>query len=154
MPRKNTLFIHFILLHSLGLISNDVSRSVNPLKKEDSSACRDHILLQNPLVVREPPPTTLLRGRTEPEDEGRTDDEALLLLAEDEDEVLPEGLAVVVGLLPEDGLAAVDGLPFEAGLAPDVGFAAVDGELDDGAEGLDAGGGVACAIGVPPLDRL
>ena len=109
-----------------------------------------------------------MRGRTEPEDEGRADDDALPLLVEDEAEVLPEGLAVVVGLLPEEGLAAVDGLPpeeglaaveglpLEAGLAPDEGFAVMEGELADGVAGLsDAGGTFACANGAPPpLERL
>lgn len=85
-----------------------------------------------------------MRGRTEPEEVGRTDDEALLLLVEDEGDVLPEGLVVVAGLLPDDGL------PLEAGLLPDEGFAVVEGELADGVEGLDAGGGVACANGAPP----
>lgn len=84
-----------------------------------------------------------MRGRTEPDDEGRADDEEPLLLAEDEDDV-PEALAVLVGLLPEEGLAVVDGLPLEDGLA------VVEGELADGVEGLDAGGGVACANGAPP----
>ena len=50
---------------------------------------------QNPLVVRVPPPTTLVRGRAEPEEAGRTEADVLLLLAEDEDDVLLEGLAVV-----------------------------------------------------------
>lgn len=105
---------------------------------------------QNPLVVRVPPPTTLVRGRAEPEEAGRTEADVLLLLAEDEDDVLPEGLAVVEGLLPDEGLLPVDGL------LPDEGLAVVDGELVFGAEGLsDAGGGVACATGAPPpLERL
>ena len=97
-------------------------------------------------MVREPPPTTLLRGRTEPEDEGRAEGETPLLLDEEEVEALPEDLVVVVGLLPEDGLppdeglAAVDGLPLEDGL-----------EFADGVDGLSATGGtLACATGAPP----
>ena len=102
--------------------------------------------IQNPRVVLAPPPTTLLRGRTEPEDEGRAEGETLLLLDGEEVEALPEDLVVVVGLLPDDGLppddglAAVDGLPLEDGL-----------EFVDGVEGLsDAGGTLACATGAPP----
>ena len=97
---------------------------------------------QNPRDVLAPPPTTLVRGRTLPEEVGRTVEEALLL-AEDEDDVLPEDLAEVEGLLPDEGL------PLEEG------FALVDGELADGAEGFDAGGGVTCATGaLPPEERL
>ena len=69
-------------------------------------------------------------------------------MAEDEDEVPTEDLAVVVGLPPEDGLPPIEDFPLVEGLA------LVDGELADGVEGLEAGGGVACATGVPPLDRL
>lgn len=99
-----------------------------------------------------------MRGRTEPEEAGRADDDAALLLAEDE--VLPKGLAVVVGLLPDDGLPLAEGFPPVEGLAladgplPEEGLAFADGELADGAEGLEAGGGVACATGAPPPDRL
>ena len=84
-----------------------------------------------------------MRGRTEPLDAGRADTDAQLLLAEDEDDVLPEGLAVVEGLLPVDGLLPDEGLPPEAGLALDAGFAIVEGELADGAGFSAAGGGVA-----------
>ena len=100
-----------------------------------------------------------MRGRTEPDDEGWADDEAPLLLAGDEADVLPDGLAAVAGLLPDDGfppvegLALGDGLPLDAGLAPDEGFAVVDGELADGVEDLGAGGGVACATGAPPPEE-
>ena len=103
---------------------------------------------QNPRDVLAPPPTTLVRGRTLPEEAGRTVEEALLL-AEDENDVLPEDLAEVEGLLPDDGL------PLDEGFAVDEGFALVDGELADGAEGFDAGGGVTCATGaLPPDERL
>lgn len=103
---------------------------------------------QNPRVVLVPPPTTLVRGRALPEEAGRAVEDALLL-AEDEDDVLPEGLAVVEGLLPVNGL-----LPDE-GFALDAGFALVDGELDDGEVGFGADGGVVCATGSPPpLYRL
>ena len=96
-----------------------------------------------------------MRGRALPEEAGR----AALLLAEVEDDELPEGLAVVEGLLPEDGRLLDDGLPPEAGLAPeeglaeDDGFEPVDGWLADGCDGLsEAGGGVTCATGsLPPL---
>ena len=122
---------------------------------------------QNPLVVLAAPPTTLVRGRTEPEEEGRAEDDAPLLLAEaadvppdgfpaDEGVLLAagfppvEGLALVDGLPPVEGLALVDGLPVEDGLA------LVDGELAEGADGFsDAGGTVACANGAPPpFERL
>ena len=103
-----------------------------------------------------PPPTTLVRGRAEPEEAGRTEADVLLLLAEDEDDVLLEGLAVVEGLLPDEGLPPDEGLLPVDGVLPDEGLAVVDGELVFGAEGLsDAGGGVACATGAPPpLERL
>ena len=86
--------------------------------------------------MRAPPEITLVRGRTAPLDAGRGTDDALLL-AEDEVDALPEGLAVVEGLLPEDGL------PLDEGLPPVAGLAVVEGVLADGAEGFDAGGGVA-----------
>lgn len=104
---------------------------------------------QNPLVVRAVPPTTLVRGRTEPEDEGRADEVALLLLVEVVD-ALPEGFA------PVEGLALEEGLPPDDGLALEEGLALGDGELADGADGCsDAGGTFACANGAPPpLERL
>ena len=107
-------------------------------------------------MVRVPPPTTLLRGRTGPEDEGRAEDDALLLLAVAAGCEPPEGFPAVEGLPPVDGLEPLDGVPPEEGLAPEDGFAFVDGEFADGVEGLsDAGGGVACANGAPPPpDRL
>ena len=81
-------------------------------------------------------------------------------MAEDEDEVPTEDLAVVVGLPPEDGLPPIEDFPLVEGLAlvdglpPEEGLVSVDGELAEGVEGLEAGGEVACATGVPPLDRL
>ena len=51
--------------------------------------------VQNPLVVRVPPPTTLLRGRTLPVVEGRAGDDATLLAVVD--------------------CAAPDGFPADAG---------------------------------------
>ena len=94
-----------------------------------------------------------MRERTEPEEAGRADADALLLLAEDEVDELLEGFAVVEGLLPEEGLLPDDGLPLDEGLAPDAGFAVVEGVLVAGVEGFDAGGGVACATGAPPPEE-
>ena len=90
-----------------------------------------------------------MRGRALPEEAGR----AALLLAEVEDDELPEGLDVVGGLLPEDGRLPEAGLAPEEGLAEDDGFEPVDGWLADGCDGLsEAGGGVTCATGsLPPL---
>ena len=91
----------------------------------------------------------MVRGRTEPEEAGRAEDFALLLFDDDELDVLPEGLAVVEGLPTEEGL------PPDAGFADEAGFAVAEGELAEGAEGFsEAGGGVACATGAPPEDRL
>ena len=91
-----------------------------------------------------------MRGRTEPEEAGRAEADALLPLADDELEALPEGLDVAEGLLPEEGLLPDDGLPPDVGLLPDAGFAVVEGELADGAGLSAAGGGVAWATGSPP----
>ena len=68
-------------------------------------------------MVRVPPPTTLLRGRTEPEDEGRAEGETLLLLV------------VVAGCEPPDGLPVDEGLPPEEGLELLAGLGLVDGVL-------------------------
>ena len=109
-------------------------------------------------MVREPPPTTLLRGRTEPEDEGRAEGETLLLLVVVAGCAPPDGLPADEGLPLEEGLPLVagleltDGVPPEEGLVPEEGLALVVGEL---AEGLsDAGGTFACAKGAPPPERL
>ena len=104
---------------------------------------------QNPRVVLVLPPTTLVRGRALPEEAGRGV-EVVLLLAVDEDEELPEGLVVVEGLLLVEGLLPDEGVPPDAGLALVEGLAVVEGELVAGAEGFDAGGGVAWATGSPP----
>ena len=106
-------------------------------------------------MVRVPPPTTLVRGRTEPEEAGRaTVADALLLLVEvvewDAPEGFPadEGLPLVEGLALVAGLGLVDGVPPEEGLVLEEGFALVVGEL---ADGLSATGGtLACATGAPP----
>lgn len=93
-------------------------------------------------MVRPPLGITLLRERTEPEEDGRTEADAVLF--EVDVCALPEGL------LPEEGLAPVDGL------APDDGFEPVDGVFVFGAEGFSvAGGTFACATGSPPpVERL
>ena len=97
-----------------------------------------------------------MRGRAEPEETGQAV-EVALLLAEDEVDVLPEDLAVVEGLLPEEGRLLEDGLPPEAGLVPDEGlaeedgFEPVEGWLADGCDGLSEDGGTfACTTGSPP----
>ena len=59
-------------------------------------------------MLRPPPEITLLRGRTEPEDDGRAEDDEVLLDVEvrallDEALLLVEGF-VPEGLLPEEGL--------------------------------------------------
>ena len=105
---------------------------------------------QNPLVVLAAPPTTLVRGRTEPEEEGRAEDDAPLLLAEAAD-VPPDGFPADEGALLAAGFPPVEGLALVEGLPPVEGLALVDGELDEGADGFsDAGGTVACANGAPP----
>lgn len=96
---------------------------------------------QNPRVLRVPLEITLLRGRTEPDEEGRAEaDEALL----EEDCGLLE-----VGLLPEEGLEP-------EGLDPVEGLEPVDGVLVFGAAGFSEAGGIfVCATGAPPpLERL
>jgi len=87
-------------------------------------------------VVRPPPEITLLRGRTEPEEDGRAEEDDMLLEVEVCD-LLEEGL------LPEEGFE-LDGLEL------------VDGVLVFGAAGLSvAGGTFACATcSPPPLERL
>lgn len=109
-------------------------------------------------MVREPPPTTLLRGRTEPEVEGRVEEVTPLLFAEVAVCVPPVGFTADEGLPLVEGFAlfvSLDGEPPEEGLDPEDGFAVVDGELADGVDGLsDVGGTLACATGAPPLNRL
>lgn len=84
---------------------------------------------------------TLLRGRTEPEEEGRDAVEELLLEVEVCD-FTEEGLLPEEGFAP-DGLDAVDGLEL------------VDGVLFFGIAGVSLSGGTfACATGSPPLWRL
>lgn len=92
--------------------------------------------------MRVPPEITLLRGRTEPEDDGRAVD----------DEVL---LDVEVRALLEEDLPLVDGFVPE-GLVPEEGLELVDGVLVFGAAGVSFAGGIfACATGAPPpLERL
>lgn len=98
-------------------------------------------------MVRAPPETTLVRGRTEPLDDGRTEAVAPLL---EEEEELPEGFALPEGLLLVDGL-----LPDEGRLPPDEGLAPVDGVLAFGVVGFSAAGGTfACATGASLYDRL
>ena len=81
---------------------------------------------------------TLLRGRTEPEEAGRAEDDDVLLDVEVR-ALLEEGL------LPEEGFAL-------DGLEPVDGLELVDGVLVFGVVGLsDAGGTFACATGSPPL---
>ena len=93
-------------------------------------------------MVRLPPPITLLRGRTEPVEDGRAAADDVLLEAEVWDLPPEEGLPLAEGLEP-------DGLGLEEGLEP------VDGVLAFGAAGFSADGGTfACATGAPPLDRL
>ena len=88
-------------------------------------------------MVREPLEITLLRGRTEPEEDGRTDAVAVLL---EEAVCVPEG-----DFAPEDDLPVVDGLAPVDGLVP------VDGDVVFGAAGFSvAGGTFACATGSPP----
>lgn len=117
---------------------------------------------QNPLVVLAAPPTTLVRGRTVPEEVGRAEDDAPLLLADVAD-VLPDGFPAdegvlpvvdfppVEGLAPADGLPPVEGLELVDGFPAEDGLALVNGELAEGEDGLsDVGGTVACANGAPP----
>ena len=92
-------------------------------------------------MVRPVVEITLLRGRTEPEEEGRDAVEVVLLEVEVCD--FPEE-----GLLPEEG--------FEPeGFEPVEGLELVDGVLVLGVAGVSfAGGTFACATGAPPLERL
>ena len=114
--------------------------------------------IQNPRVVLAPPPTTLLRGRTEPEDEGRAEGETLLLLVVVAGCAPPDGLPADEGLPLEEGLPLVagleltDGVPPEEGLVPEEGLALVVGELADGLS--VTGGTLACATGAPPPPEL
>ena len=82
---------------------------------------------------------TLLRGRTEPAEEGRATVDVVLL-------------AVEVCVLPVDGLLLADGFALVDGLLP----VEVGEVLAFGAAGFSATGGIfACATGSPPpLYRL
>ena len=95
-------------------------------------------------MLRVPVEITLLRGRTDPEDAGRAEEDDMLLV-EEACELLGAGLLLVEGFALVEGLVPVDGF------APvDVGEAVVFG-----ATGFsEAGGTFACATGSPPLDRL
>ena len=87
--------------------------------------------------MRVPLEITLLRGRTEPEEDGRAEDDEVLLDVEVR-APLEEDLPLVDGFVPD-------------GLAPDEGLELVDGVFVFGAAGFsDAGGIFACATGSPP----
>ena len=87
-------------------------------------------------MLRPPLEITLLRGRTEPEEDGR---DAV-------DEVL---LEVEVRALLEEAFPPVDGFVPD-GLEPEEGLELVDGVFVFGAAGFsDAGGIFACATGSP-----
>ena len=87
-------------------------------------------------MERDPLEITLLRGRTEPAEEGREGaDDALFVVVRDVEEPFP--------LLAGFGTPLEEGEPLDGAV------------LFDGADGFPGcAGTVACATGAPPPDRL
>ena len=91
-------------------------------------------------MERVPLEITLLRGRTEPAEEGREGaDDALFVVVRDVEEPLP----LLADFVPDDGAPLEEGEPLDGAV------------LFDGADGFPGcAGTVACATGAPPPDRL